>query len=224
MPGIIKHTEHSAERSSVGAVAFNFDDMTGKAGAYLAQVKADAAAEIARAKEEAVRIKKQAQQDGTRAAIEAAEKSVQFRVEAQVREQMKTVLPAIQEAVESLKAARHEWLQQWEHNAVKLATAISAKIIRREISRQPDIALALVREALELAAGGHVIRISISPADHSALGKEVEQLAQQLTGLAPTAIVADDSISPGGCLVQTEFGAIDQRIESQLARIEEELS
>ena len=41
--------------------------------------------------------------------------------------------------------------------------------------------------------------------------------------LAPSAIVADDAVSPGGCCVKTKFGVIDQQIESQLRRIEEEL-
>jgi len=52
-----------------------------------------------------------------------------------------------------------------------------------------------VREALELAAGGHAVRIGLNPADHQALGKEVAQLAQQLANLAPTSIVADESVS-----------------------------
>ncbi|MFQ5550985.1 MAG: FliH/SctL family protein [Gemmatimonadales bacterium] len=37
-------------------------------------------------------------------------------------------------------------------------------------------------------------------------------------------IVADSAVSPGGCFVETEFGNIDQQFETQLARIEEELT
>jgi flagellar biosynthesis/type III secretory pathway protein FliH len=31
-------------------------------------------------------------------------------------------------------------------------------------------------------------------------------------------------VSPGGCVVETQQGRIDQQIETQLARIEEELT
>jgi flagellar assembly protein FliH len=36
-------------------------------------------------------------------------------------------------------------------------------------------------------------------------------------------IVADESITAGGCRVDTEFGSLDQQLEAQLARITEEL-
>jgi len=36
--------------------------------------------------------------------------------------------------------------------------------------------------------------------------------------------VADPDITPGGCRVDTQFGSIDQQLETQLARIEEELT
>ena len=44
-----------------------------------------------------------------------------------------------------------------------------------------------------------------------------------MAGLGETQIVADAAISPGGCRVETRFGAIDQTFEAQLARVEEEL-
>ncbi len=44
-----------------------------------------------------------------------------------------------------------------------------------------------------------------------------------MSGLGETQIVADASVSPGGCRVETRFGSIDQTFEAQLARVEEEL-
>jgi len=37
-------------------------------------------------------------------------------------------------------------------------------------------------------------------------------------------VASDPSLSAGGCRVETRFGTIDQQIESQLQRIEEELA
>jgi flagellar biosynthesis/type III secretory pathway protein FliH len=41
--------------------------------------------------------------------------------------------------------------------------------------------------------------------------------------LGPVQLVSDETITRGGCRVHTEFGVIDQQIESQLQRIEAEL-
>lgn len=224
MSGIIKANASPAERSGVAAVAFNFDDMTGKAQAYLQQVKAEAAQIVAKAQQEAQQIRKQAQDQGTRVAVESAEKNVQARVDTQLRQQLQTALPALAQLVQSLEAAKHEWLRNWEDNAVRLSLAIAEKVIRRELQQHPQIAVGLVREALELAAGSQSIKVYLNPSDHAALGKQVAEIAQQLVRVSPADIVPDASVTPGGCLVKTEFGAVDQRIESQLARIAEELA
>ena len=79
------------------------------------------------------------------------------------------------------------------------------------------------REALQLAAGGGEVRLLLNPADHQALAGQVKLLVDEMTGLGETQIVADAAISPGGCRVDTRFGAIDQPFEAQLARVEEEL-
>ena len=52
-----------------------------------------------------------------------------------------------------------------------MAAAIARRVIRRELTRQPEIPLALVREALELAAGSAQVRIHLNPADHRGAGQ-----------------------------------------------------
>jgi flagellar assembly protein FliH len=223
MSGIIKVGTAPAQRDLVGTVAFNYDDVTSKANAYLAEVKAEAAEILAKAQRDATQIRKQAQDQGQHNAHEAAEKNLQARIETQVKQQMHTALPAFEQLLQGLAAVRFEWLGAWEKNAVQLAVAIAEKVIRRELAQQPNITVALVREALELATGSQAVKVYLSPQDHAALGSQIQSLANQIAQLAPAEILPSEAVAPGGCLVQTEYGEIDQRIESQLARIEEEL-
>lgn len=223
MSGIIKANAPPSDRATVGAVAFNFDDVTRKANAYLEQVKAEAAQILAKANQDAALIRKQAQDQGAKSAFEAAEKNVQTRIDAQLKQHMQTALPALEQMIQQISAARLEWLENWEQNAVRLAVAIAEKIIRRQLDTQPQITVDLVREALELAAGSQSIKVYLNAADHAALGRQVESLVRQLAQVTPAEITTHESVTPGGCVVQTEFGTIDQRLESQLARIAEEL-
>ena len=84
--------------------------------------------------------------------------------------------------------------------------------------------MALVREALELAAGSAQIRIHLNPEDRQALGRQVQMLVQEMSGLGAAEMIADAGCRRGGCRVETRFGTIDQQFEAQLARIEEELT
>jgi flagellar assembly protein FliH len=55
------------------------------------------------------------------------------------------------------------------------------------------------------------------------LSGQIEALVRELSGLGNVRIVADAAVTAGGCRVETEFGQLDQQLEQQLARIEEEL-
>lgn len=201
-------------------MAFNLEDMTSKAQEYLGQVRAEAAKIVAKAEQEAVEVRRRAEKEGRAAAQAEAEK----KIDAKIAEHMTTVLPALQQAVAEIRQAREAWTAHWEHSAIHLAAAMARRIVRQQLPDCPEIPLNLVREALGLAAGNPEIRVLLHPADHEALAGQVRTLAAELGGLAATKVLADPSISRGGCRVETSHGSIDQQFEAQLARIEEELA
>jgi flagellar assembly protein FliH len=216
MATIIKATDR---RRSSQTVAFNFDDMAAKAKDYLDQVRDEAAEIVAEARQEAARLKQQAEAAGRREGVAAVERTVAD----QLAQQLTTLRPALEQAVQEIRHAKQAWLRQWEKDAVHLAAAMAARIVRRELSRTPEVTVALVREALELAAGNAELKIRLNPADHASLSSQIQLVVRELAPLAQTELVADPQISAGGCRVETRFGVIDQQFESQLARIEEEL-
>ena len=133
-------------------------------------------------------------------------------------------MPALRQAVEEVRHARQSWLLHWEKSAVHVAAAIAARLVRRELSEHPEIPLSLVREALELAAGGGELRLHLSPGDLAALQPQVEALLAEFSSLGTAQLIADPQVTPGGCRLETRFGTIDQTFEAQLERIEEELT
>lgn len=200
-------------------IAFNFEDMTQQAKEYLDQVRLRAGQIVLDAQKEAEAIRRKAEEDGRQAAMRAAESVLDQKV----GKRMETLLPALRKAGEEIQQAKQAWLGQWESSAVKLATMIAGRVVRREIARCPEITVALVREALQLAAGSSQIRVHLNPADHATLGAQIASIATELSRAAPAEIIADPAVTPGGCRVATKHGSIDQQIETQLARIEHEL-
>jgi flagellar assembly protein FliH len=220
MAGIIKARGDVGPSRGTQPVAFNLDDMGDKANHYLGAVQQEAAKIIAHAREEAKLIRQQAEQKGRDAALRAAEK----QLSAQLEQRMQSLLPALEGAIASIKREKQGWLRQWEKNAVRVASSIAERVIRRELRQSPEITLELIREALELAAAGGKIVLCLNPHDYETLGDQAQQLAARLRQLAPADVKPDPEVGSGGCRVDTEFGVIDQRIEAQLARIEEELA
>lgn len=201
-------------------MSFNFDDMSDRANSYLDTMRAQAGEIIAKAQREGEAIRRQAEEEGRQAAIRAVEKVM----EEKVGKQLATLLPAVKQASEQIIQSKHAWLTHWEKAAVRLAARIAEKVIRRELKQDPTITLTLVREALELAGGDGELVLRMHADDVKTLGPHAERLAQEASRGAKVRIVSDIEVMPGGCQVETRFGVVDQRIESQLQRIEEEIT
>ncbi len=178
--------------------------------------------EATRLVEEARRQAAQIRHDAERQGRQQAEAELAQRVQDHVERQLACVLPSLQQAIDQLGAARTSHLKQCESRVVQLAAAIAARLIRRELQNVPDIPLELIREALQLATGAPHIKLRLAPEDHQLLRERLADL-NGFTDVGHAEIVADPQVSRGGCIVQSEFGIIDQRFESQLARIVEEL-
>jgi len=157
-----------------------------------------------------------------KAMIDYAEK-VQREAEIQLGTQLETLLPALQTMIDRLETAKQAFLQHWEQNAVKVVLAIAERVIDQQLPELADIPLRLLREALELGTGSTSIRIRLNKADYEALKPQIDLLIQEMTRSISTEIVPDVSVTPGGCILETPQGTIDNRIESRIARIEQEL-
>jgi flagellar assembly protein FliH len=207
-----------------GAVAFNFEDMVRKAEGYFEQMRGQAGKMLAEVKKEADEIKRRAQEQGRQEGMRDAERRIQQAAEQRVTKAVTDLQAALRQAVATLESDRQSWIAAWESQAVRLAAAIAERVIRQELDREPEITLRLIRESLEMAAGAGRVSLHVSPQDRQTLGERLDRLVQDLRRLAEAEIVADPEVAPGGCRVVTEFGEIDQRLQTQLARIVEELS
>lgn len=213
---VIKGQQAQLPRPAV----FNLEDLSRQAQGYLESVQEKAREILRQAQQEAAAIRQQAEKDGRQAGQQAVEAMVAQRVS----QEMKSVLPAWQAAIEQLTTDRTAWLGHWERRAIHLATAIAARLVRRHVARTPEVSLTLVREALEMAGGQSQLLVRMNPEDLETLQSQIERLVQETARLAPLEIVPDPSIARGGCRLESGHGAIDLQWETQLARIEAELT
>ena len=116
---------------------------------------------------------------------------------AKLNERLQTLMPALEQAVVSLRESEQAWLNHWERQTVHLACAIAARIVRREIARTPEITLHLVREALELANGSSRLRLHLNPQDHAALADQVPAIVARAAAIGAGRDRAGSGDQPG---------------------------
>ena len=214
-----KGDRSASSASAPRHATFTFSDMASQGDHYVASVRAEAAKAVQEANIEADAIRRRAESEG-RASAEAAIKEL---LSQQVGQEMKSLRPALNAVVAELHAARGEWLEHWRSAAIRVAVAVAERIVRRELSADPTISEAWVTEALELSVASSDITVRLSPTDYEHLRDHAESVAASLGRVGEARVVADENVSPGGCRVDTQHGSIDQRLETQLERLTEEL-
>ncbi|HEY2251786.1 MAG TPA: FliH/SctL family protein [Planctomycetaceae bacterium] len=213
------------------ATAFNFDDMRRQCDEYVSRARQQGEQLLARSTTEAEEIRRRAhaeglaagQRDGLATAQQLIESRAAEIAAQQTQDRLRTALPAFQALAKSLEIERDRWISHWEKSAVELCATIAEKILRHELSRQPELAVEIIQEALQLAAGQLQLKLRLHPADIEVLHVAGQEALSRLASMGQAELVPDESITRGGCQIETRHGVIDARLETQLERITLEL-
>lgn len=105
----------------------------------------------------------------------------------------------------------------------RLAVRIAEKILGRELQLAPDAVVDVVRAAIVAARARRELVVRVHPDDLAAVAAAAPRLAAELARRGDVAVRGDAAVPRGGCLVDTEVGTIDARLDVQLAAIERAL-
>ncbi|MCA9668852.1 MAG: hypothetical protein KC503_24830 [Myxococcales bacterium] len=120
------------------------------------------------------------------------------------------------------RAERAKLLEESEQQLTALGVAIAEKLLGRALGLSPQLVADVVAQCLREAGAARRVVVRVNPSDVAV----VQHAAPRLAALADSEallVEADASIAAGGCVVQTDAGEIDGRLESQLAVIERTL-
>jgi len=166
---------------------------------------------LAQAKEEAERMLLESRTTGLHLGIEAG------KAEHAAKVAESTQLLAA--AAEAIREAHERFLASLESEVVELSMTIASHILHREIHADRELVLITVRKALANLANRGRMTIRAHPDDLSALRNEKINLLEEFDGIEELLIRPDESITPGGCVVESALMQVDARIEAQLQSI-----
>lgn len=139
----------------------------------------------------------------------------------------------IQPLIEMLRQAKKHFedhqldlMEQSRHDRVRLSVGLAREIILAQINKRSELIGAITRKALAMANGQGSVTIKVHPGDIESVKSLLSRkVAGSTAAEFPQAIevVPDQTVEKGGCLVETDFGQIDARIDRQLAVISKEL-
>ena len=134
-------------------------------------------------------------------------------------QEIKPATELLQDWVRMIQSEKEELIRRYEKDVVELAFQIGEKVLAREIQTQPEAVIDSVRAGLQKIVNAEDVTLRVNPEDMKILETVQEELAKELTKGGPLHLQTDDSVSRGGCVLDTENGILDGQLDNQLDRL-----
>jgi type III secretion protein L len=187
----------------------------------VAEARAVVKRPVVEALAEARRIRSEAEAEA-RALREGAERAARELREAAYQEGREAALTEFAQLLLDARERRDAAVTSAERDLLSLAVKLAEKIIGREVERDPATLADIVASALRHARQNEALTVRLNPADLPAV--EAHRARLDPAGRARFLdLVADPRVGPGGCVIESESGTVDARLETQLRVLERAL-
>ena len=185
----------------------------------VAKIKAEAQAEaeriIAEAQAERDKIINESKKQGYDTGYEAGYQDGQKEAERLV-ERMHSIL-------DNVMRRREEILSETEYQIVELVVLMARKVVKIISENQKTVIMNNVLQALKKVKGRGDVTIRVNLADVKLTTEHIQDFIDRVEAVKGITVVEDTTVEKGGCIVETDFGAIDARISSQLTELEQKI-
>lgn len=185
----------------------------------VAKIKAEAQAEaeriIAEAQAERDKIINESKKQGYDTGYEAGYQDGQKEAERLV-ERMHSIL-------DNVMKRREEILSETEYQIVELVVLMARKVVKIISENQKTVIMNNVLQSLKKVKGRGDVTIRVNLADAKLTTEHIQDFIDRVEAVKGITVVEDTTVEKGGCIVETDFGAIDARISSQLTELEQKI-
>jgi flagellar assembly protein FliH len=122
-------------------------------------------------------------------------------------------------AVEALRLTSARLAEQARSDVLELAFVIAKRILESELEASPRPLFALVRSAIRRLGEARQIRVRLSPLDAAVVEEALAQGELPDLSVAEAKVVADAGLARGDCIVESEMGCVDGRLDVRLGEL-----
>lgn len=129
------------------------------------------------------------------------------------------LLEDMKQVFEQIRAYKDDFIKEHEKHILDLLCRIAEKIVRVKIDTDKAVVRETILKAFELMSNRSHLTVKVSPKDMEYVRELRSEFFEMIQDLDSFTVEGDPKISPGGCVLETDFGHIDAQIETQLDQI-----
>jgi flagellar assembly protein FliH len=130
----------------------------------------------------------------------------------------------LSDVMQSVQNLKPELISNNESHIMHLIYQIAEKIAYDHIEQKPEVILEVIRRAIHTAQAEEEVTVMVAPEQVAFLEQYKNSDNEKYEFLENIRLQPSDQILPGGCIIETNYGAIDARIGERFKKIWAELS
>ncbi|MBF0292760.1 MAG: hypothetical protein HQK86_11460 [Nitrospinae bacterium] len=214
--GFVADRDPSAERAEFIAGGFDFDYKGGMRRDEILRRTIDEAEEIrAKALAEAGAIREKARQQGHKEGHAAGY--------AEGLKKAAPVMDSFAALVRELTGAREKFYSNTENEMVELVINVAEMALGDQIEKNPGLIRHVIKSAVRKLQAREEMTIRVNPMDLAEAEKVRAEIIKEVEDIEKVSFKGDPLVSRGGCMLDTNMGSIDARVETQLEAMRESL-
>jgi flagellar assembly protein FliH len=184
------------------------------------QAAADAKRIVQEALDYAEAVREEARQAGYRKGFTEGYEAGRAAAEAEAQAKAAEYRALIEAFVEQVETERQRLWRNAEPQIVAFVMEIAQKVVKEEAKINREIALSVVKNALRRVIDTERVRIRVHLADLETVRGAREELLTLIDGIDHLEIIEDRRVPPGGCVIETNAGTIDAKLETQFEELQ----
>ena len=204
------------------SVKVDLDSARMAADEMLALAREEASHLIRKAREEALAVSRDAEREAAslveKSQLDAYRQGL-AQAEADIGDLFERAQAEVDGIINDAKEQRNELLDSMEPRVFRLALEIAEKILGYELDRNESAFMSMLRSALSNVKNESTVTLRVNSSEYVRFFKSREVTMHTQSGTLQANVVNDPTIGFGGCLIETESGAIDAGASAQLSQI-----
>lgn len=106
-----------------------------------------------------------------------------------------------------------------EAHIVQLAFHMAKRLAYAEITADPELIKTVLKQALETAQSEEEVTVQVSPTQFEFLESLKKETGREFEFMKKVKLVPAEGITPGGCVIETNYGVIDASFEQRVQKL-----
>lgn len=179
-------------------------------------IKEDAHKEKEKIEEEAQKIREDAHKEGYNQGYEEGFEKAFENSNKEIDKLLEKLKKILGETINK----RNKIIDSAETQLIEVAILVAKRVVKILTERDKGIVVRNIQEALRRIKGRTKITIRVNIDDLEVSARHKDEFYQMLDKIEGVTVLEDPNVDVGGCIIETDFGDIDARINTQLNEIE----